>query len=217
MNDCDTIARYTFTGLLLLLTSCFDKDPEIAPADYFPLPDNRTWTYQRLIGDGNDDSSDKVFDTLHLYVAGDTLVEGRSYKQIMNRNGNTDKVVRKEGTQYFGRDHELYGGYTHEYMFLDLGKKAGDSWFYIKYGGSYKTEYVIKATDATHTIHGKVYTGVIEVEVNYYYATAPDQFEYRFSATHYYANGVGEIYNFYPHQSSFHFGDLSTLLISYEK
>jgi hypothetical protein len=153
-----------------------------------------------------------IHDTLVFRVHGDTVVEGKSYRKIIDQNGIVDKIVRVEGTKYYGRSHELYSGFSDEYMFLDSGKPPHSSWTYLKAGGG-KTQYVIRARSTKHNISGIQYEGVIEVEVNYYSESSPGLYTYWLTSLHYYAEGLGEIYNHYPYPVSGFYADSNSILI----
>ncbi len=199
----DTKWSLAFFALLSiqLLVSCEHQSilPE-KPKDYFPLSDNFQLSYlKENIFEGENETVWSS-DTVTFTVLGDTLVEGLVYKK-MNNNAfrMLDKIVRNEGSRYFGRNHELYGGFSHEYMFLDINAPVDSSWVYIKDNGNTKTEYVVKAVNATHTVNGIEYKDVIKLDVNYYNNyTDGINFELWLSSKHYYANGIGEIYAYYP-------------------
>jgi hypothetical protein len=202
--------------LLFTLSGCGPEENDVQPAggDFFPLTEGSRWNYQRWVSNALDDDS-SIMDTLQLTIGATVTVDEKVYTEIVDGDGITDKLIRVEGSKYYGRDHELYFGYTHEYLFLDTEKSAGESWSYLKDDGNTKTEYIIKSTNATHTIFGKSYQDVIEVQVNYYTRTTENEYEFSFSVMHYYAKGAGEIYSYYPYPSLF-FGDVSALLIPME-
>jgi hypothetical protein len=198
----------------LLLAACDDRDIQpTTSADYFPLNSGQEWHYQRWVDNLPADASKNIWDTLKLAVAGDTVVEGKTYKIIADEAGNIDKIVRKEGAQYLGRHHELYGDFSHEYVFLDLNKSVGESWSYLKDGGTTKTEYTILSKNANHTVSGVEYNNVIEVKVDYYNITITGDFELWVTAVHHYADGVGEIYHYYPYPVSLVFGNISGYIV----
>jgi hypothetical protein len=196
--------------LILTLSSC--EEPTEPGPGYFPLKENHQWTYQRWIGSGTN-STENIWDTLTLRVQGNVIMEGKSYAQLVDKNGNVDKLLRTDGSKYYGRNHELYrDGFSHEYVFLDVSKQPGESWSYDKDDGHSKTEYVIRSKNATHVIDGATYKEVIEVQVNYYQPT-PDGDELWVTALHYYARGAGEIYSYYPYPVSLVHGDISAFLV----
>lgn len=203
-------ARNSRTGLGLLpiiliqmLYSCYDHEIAIkVPPDYFPLSENSRADYMKEYL-SNADQTVWGSDTVMLTVSGDTLIDGLTYKKIRNEYGILEKVVRCEGSKYFGRNHELYDWFSKEYLFLDTSVPANGTWEHIKNDGQNKTEYVVKEVNATHVVNGVEYKDVIKVEVNYYDKyTDGGNFEFRYSTKHYYANGVGEIYAYYPSPAS---------------
>lgn len=201
-RDNKTKWSLAFFALLLiqLMISCETQPvlPEI-PKDYFPLSDNFHLNYLKENIFNGETETVWASDTMTFTVLGDTLVEGIAYKKIINDFGILEKIVRKEGFRYFGRNHELYGGFSHEYMFLDTKVPADSSWVYIKDNGNTKTEYVVKEVNASYTVNGIEYKDVIKLDVNYYnnYGDGVN-FELWLSSKHYYANGIGEIYAYYP-------------------
>jgi len=200
--------------LLSVLFSC-DSEAPIEPksGDYFPLAEGQTWNYQRWIAFDGDST---ILDTLRLEIKETVTFDGKSYAKIIDQHGSTDKLLRVEGSKYYGRDHELYSdGYKHEYLFLDTGKTPGEKWSYLKDDNTTRTEYVIKAVHTTHSFLGKQYDHVIEVQVDYYYKDIDGNFQHSFSVIHFYAPGVGEIYSYYP-SPSFGHGDLSSFLMPLE-
>ena len=183
-----------------LLVSCEHTGilPE-TPQNYFPLSDNFQLNYLKENFFDGENEAVWFSDTVTFTVSGDTLVEGLAYKRVINDFGFLDKIVRKEGSRYFGRNHELYGGFSHEYMFLDVKAPLDSSWVYLKNNGNMKTEYVVTAVNANHTVNGIEYKDVIKLDVNYYTNyTDGVNFELWLSSKHYYANGIGEIYAYYP-------------------
>ncbi len=186
--------------LIQMLLACTEHDisPETSK-EYFLLDDHTQLDYLMEYISTGDNETIWYSDTVTLTVLGDTLVEGISYKKIVNEYGFLEKIVRNESTQYFGRNHELYGGFSNEYMFLDTKVRVDSSWDYIKDGGNTKTEYVVKKAGANLTVNGVEYKDVIELDVNYYNNyTDGINLELWLSAKHYYAKGIGEIYAYYP-------------------
>jgi hypothetical protein len=202
--------------LIILFTtqeSCEEESVPIQSGSYFPLDEGKEWEYVRWIRVGLDEPPGFIMDTLSLHVGYEVKVDGRTYKSIVDPEGNVDKLVRVEGSKYLARQHELYqNDYSHEYVFLDTDKAVGESWAYIKDGGYSKTKYTIEAKRATHTYNGLVYKNVIKVRVNYYYRDVDGNFEHAHTVFHYYAPGVGEIYNFYPYPISSRYGDVSSFI-----
>jgi hypothetical protein len=211
----NSINAVLFATCLAFVCSCADESLDPIDDSYFPLRENSEWVYQRSLSLGNEDLPN-LLDTLVFRVHGDTVIGGKSYKRIMDQDGLVEKIVRKEGTRYYGRSHELYSGFSEEYMFLDSGKPEGSSWTYLKDGGR-KTEYVIKARNMRHNIFGTQYDGVIEVEVNYYLETSPGIYTYWLTSQHYYANGSGEIYNHYPYPVSGFYADSHASLMQLKR
>jgi len=212
MNLTHFIRKIIFAVItVIVLWSCEETTFPQGQSDYFPLETNRAWTYQRWLVSTGDEQTTWVLDTLRFRVTGDTLIQGHVYKKILNHAGYVEKVVRSEGSRYYGRRHELYTGFSDEYVFLDADKPAGSAWEYFKSEGT-KTEYVIKTKNAHHTISGKVYEDVIEVEVNYYFQEQPGVYRYWLTSLHYYAKGAGEIYNHYPYPVSGYYANLESFL-----
>jgi hypothetical protein len=205
-------AHISRTGLGLLsfiliqfLYSCCDHEITVTP-DYFPLSDNSSAHYQKEYLSMHDHTIWATH-TVTLNVSSDTLIDGLTYKKIENEHGILEKVVRHEGNKYFGRNHELYGGFSKEYLFLDTSVPVNGTWEYIKDGGQTKTEYVVKEVNASHVVNGVEYKQVIKVEVNYYDSYNDGvNLEFRYSTKHYYANHIGEIYAYYPEYASNVFG-----------
>ncbi len=219
MKMTNPILRTTlFVSIALAIASCDESEPRIISdsGNFFPLEDGRQWTYQRKLISTGEDGMVWVLDTLELKINGDTLVDGQRYKKIVTDEGEIQKIVRNEGSKYFGRNHDLYLGYSHEYMYLDTALPVGSSWSYLKDGGATKTEYIITAKNSTQVFFDKVYTEVIEVEAVYYDLTTPTSYSVRYSTKHFYAKGVGEIYYFYPYPASFFYADLAGFIMDSE-
>ncbi len=206
-------------GLILISLGCENDD--ISPravADYFPLEENAGANYLKEYVSTGDELTIWWTDTLMLKVSGDTLIDGLYYKRIMTQYGTLEKVVRSEGSRYFGRNHELYGGFSREYMFLDASLPAGSKWEHIKDEGLTKTEYIIEEVNSTYVVRGIEFKDVIKVKVNYYDAyTDGETLVYKYSAEHVYANGIGEIYAHYPYPASGVFSDLKISILSSSK
>jgi hypothetical protein len=200
--------------LVQILHSCYDHEiAVIEPPDYFPLSESSSADYLKEYL-STADQTIWASQTVTLTVSGDTLIDGLTYKKIRNEFGILEKVARREGNKYFGRNHELYGGFSKEYLFFDADVPANGTWEHIKNDGQTKTEYVVKEVQATHVVNGVEYKDVIKVEVNYYDKyTDSVNFEFRFSTKHYYANHVGEIYAYYPYPASGMFSDLNISIL----
>jgi hypothetical protein len=198
-----------------LFYSCDDQGIIVKiPTDYFPLMEGTQAVYVKEFSSISDEAEIWGSDTTTLTIRGDTLIEGITYKKILNEYGSLEKVVRRQGGQYFGRNHELYGGFSKEFLFLDTSVPVNGSWEHVKNEGRYKTEYVVTEVNATHIVHGVEYKNVIKVEVNYYEKLAGDSnFELLYSAKHSYANGVGEIYAYYPYPASNMFSNLKISIL----
>jgi len=197
---------------IIILSGCNSEEPvqPLQAGDYMPLTPGTEWQYQRWVVTP-DQNQPVSLDTAIIKITEETAIDGKMYAVFTDRFGMTDKAVRVENSQYFGRDHEMYVGLTHEYMFLDTEKLPGDSWSYIKNDGATKTEYVVKAKGTSFDVLGTTYEDVIEMQVNYY-SRVGDEYEKKFSAVHVYAKGVGEIYTYYP-VSPDTFGELVAYLI----
>jgi hypothetical protein len=200
-------------AILAFLTSCSDENVGTQES-FFPLENNSTWAYQHWMIMHDENATRSIIDTLELHVAGDTIVEGISYKMISRKDGTIDKLVRREGRRYFGRHHELYGTFTKEYLFLDTSVPIGGSWSHVKTDAYItRTEYIITGKNTHRDIGGKKYTDVIEVKVNYYY-TELEQEVLWLTAIHYYSKDGGEIYNYYPYPVSNLYADSESILLS---
>lgn len=163
--------------------------------DFFPMTENKQWEYVHTYLD--EDSSLTFSEILTLKIDEDTVIDDKTYKQFVDEKGIVVKVARREGSQYFGRNHELYGGFSHEYMFLDTAVEIGGSWSYLKNEGNTKTEYIVKELHDLYTVSGVEFKNVLEIETNYY-ELKDDEFIFTLSSKHFYAKGLGEVYSFYP-------------------
>ena len=147
-----------------MLYSCYDHEINVTePPDYFPLSESSSADY---VKEYLNTAEQTIWAKLQvtLTVSGDTLIDGLSYKKIINEFGLLEKVARREGNKYFGRNHELYGGFSNEYLFFDADVPANGTWEHIKNEGQTKTEYVVKEVQATHVVNGVEYKDVIKVE-----------------------------------------------------
>lgn len=203
--------------LVMLFGACSEDDPKVASlTDYFPLDQGLEWKYSRTLLNG--DAGPMDMGEIEFRIEGDTMIENKLYTRFIDTQfGFIEKSVRKEGSKFFGRNHELYGGFTHEYVFLDTEIASGSSWEYFKFDGAIKTEYVVKSVDASHTVNSVQYDNVLKLEVNYYDRVNPGEYKLNYTVVHMYAKGVGEIYSFYPYPASGFFGDLRTELISIKR
>lgn len=207
-------------GLISLCCSChYESISPNEKADYFPLEDKSQTNYLKEYGNMvADETSIWWSDTVTLTVSGDTVIDGLSYKIITTQFGWIEKVVRREGSRYFGRNHEMYGGFSWEYLFLDTSLPVGSTWEHIKNQGQTKTVYVVEEVNSTHVLNGVKYKDVIKLNVNYYDTYTEDEsFEYRYSVVHYYANGIGEIYAYYPYPASGAYSDLKISILPNSK
>jgi hypothetical protein len=146
-------------------------------------------------------------------IKGDTLIESLNYRKVIDKYGNLAKVIRKEGSKYYGRNHELYGGFSKEYLFLDDNAGLNSGWKHFKNDSTTLTEYRVTAVNSTITLNGVDYHDVMKMEVSYYYKGDRD-FVLSYSTLHYYAKGIGEVYTSYPYPS-YMYGDLDIFLLKY--
>jgi hypothetical protein len=208
---------------LILIISCSENDADKSeiPADsrgnFFPLHENKEWQYEKRFFSIDEDSTLLNTQVFTETVDGDTVLDQMSYKVIVNENGSLVKIVRQEGTKFFGRNHELYGGFSHEYQFLDNAALDGETWSYLKDDGNTRTEYVVKQIHPKLTIGTSTFSKVLEVEANYYDKNADDTFALRYSTKHFYADGIGEVYAYYPYPASNSVGDLHVILVGYQE
>jgi hypothetical protein len=209
---------FTAISVLFLATSLFSCDsdePAIrASDDFFPLTENSHWKYKYRHFFTDPDGNSKPYYTIvnTMRVQGDTTVENKTYKKFVNDIGGLARIVRQEGSRYFGRIHGMYGGFSHEYMFLDTTVPLNGTWSYLQDEGIPKIEYRVKALHARHSINGNLFWDVTEVEVTYYTMNGAT-LEPRLTTRHYYAKGVGEIYAYYPAHASGRYSDLDISLV----
>jgi hypothetical protein len=199
--------------LSTVLINCDDKEKIEIDGDYFPMKENSEWQYLWEFFSTDDDHTFWGSDTVRNSIKGDTIFEGITYKKVVDQNENLVKVLRKQGGKYYGRNHELYSGFTNEYLFLDEEASLNSSWRHYKNDSSFVTEYKVKALNATRTYNNVEYHNVMELEVNYYYREG-EEFVLSYSTLHDYVKGVGEIYASYPYPSMI-YGDLLISLLKY--
>jgi hypothetical protein len=196
--------------LVISLFSCDSDDPAATADSFFPLAENSRWVYEyqyffTMEGERKPPYHTKI---TTIRVQGDTTLEGKTYKKFVDDAGTLIKIVRQEGSRYFGRNHELYTGFSHEYMFLDTAVPPNGTWSYIKDDGASKTEYKVKALHARYNFNGNLFLNVVEVEVTYHITNDGVTLEPWLSTKHYYAKGIGEIYAYYPPPLSGVYSDL---------
>ena len=195
-----------------LFVSCDEGETIELSGNYFPLQENALWEYTRKVS-----SLDKVTpgwtDTVSNRIKGDTLIESLLYKKVVDKYDNLVKVVRKEGSKYFGRNHELYGGFSKEYLFLDDNVDFNSGWKHFKNDSTTVTEYKVIAVNSTETLNGVYYHDLMKMEVSYYYLSGKE-FVLSYSTLHYYAKGIGEVYTSYPYPS-YVYGDMDIFLLKY--
>jgi hypothetical protein len=165
MNSLKSQFSWVLSLVLFALLSCESQEPGVkVTGDYFPLEEGRKWTYlSKTNAQGT-----TISEELTLHIKGDTTFDGKTYKKFINEHGMLEKVVRKEGSKYFGRNHEMYGGFTHEFMFLDTDAPINTGWEYLKFDGLFKTVYRITDVVASETINGVSYENVLKLEAKYY-------------------------------------------------
>jgi len=193
--------------LIGLLAQC--HEPNIANRDYFPLNENTDWEYLHQYFATDDNKSFLWADTVKLTIKGDTVLDGITYKKVVDDLSAINKALRKEGNKYYGRNHELYAGFTNEYLFLDEDATLNTTWTHDKGNGN-RTVYTVEAVNSSRTYNGTTYPDVMELKVEYFIG---DDLHYK--TQHYYARGVGEIYAFYPYPSSLTYSDLDVSLLHY--
>ena len=204
--------------IFLLISCCLmvncDEDQSIEiERDYFPLLENSGWEYLHEFFSTADGSAFPVSDTLINFIKGDTIFDGLNYKKVVDQDGNVLKVIRKQDKKYYGRNHELYLGFTQEYLFLDEGAAPNSSWRHYKNDSTSLTEYKVLSVNSIRTFNGVEYHNVMELEVNYYYREGTE-FLLNYSTSHYYAKAVGEIYAYYPYPALM-YCDVKVSLLKY--
>ncbi len=182
-------------------------------ADYFPMAENSQWKYLRKLFSNDDPATLSWSDTTINLLKGDTTIEDLDYKKVVDPHGSLVKVLRKEDGKYYGRNHELYGGFSKEYLFLDDNATLNTTWRHYKNDSTNVTEYTVKSLNSSRTFNNIEYQSVMEIEVNYYYQDG-EEYVLNYSTLHYYANGIGEIYAYYPYPSLM-FGDLDISLLKF--
>lgn len=215
-----TFAKFLVLAIVchVVLLSCENHSiSPLIPPDYYPLTEGIELNYYQENSLTGDPSEIWSSDTVQVTISKDTIIEGIKYKRVLNNFGRLEKFVRREGTQYFGRQHEFYGLFTPEYMFLDTSVPVNGTWEHIKDDGHTKTEYVVSAKYSKQTINGVEYNDVIELDVNYYndYDDGVTM-KMLYTAKHFYANGVGEIFTYYPYPASGMFSNVTYSLLPKE-
>ena len=202
----------TLIALLgVLLIQC-DETEKIEPETeegYFPMKENTEWSYLHELFTSGYHSAD----TAQNFIKGDTTIEGLTYKLIVDQYGILVKVIRKEDGKYYGRNHDLYAGFSNEYLFLDDNAALNTIWRHYKNDNTTLTEYKVTALNSSRTFNNIEYHSVMEIEVNYYYKEN-DEYVLHFSTLHYYEKGTGEIYAYYPYPSKM-YGDLHISLLKF--
>lgn len=208
-KNLQTALLISISSSLTFLSACERNEPHPSSQDtvedYFPLAENSGWEY--IAESYNLDKGELIgSDTILLRVMGDSTISGKTYKVLRGQNtkGSTGfypqtKLVRKEGSAYFGIHQDLYSEATEEYKFLDEDLPENSSWEFLK-SDTQKTEYMIVAKNSSKTIKDIQYHHLIEVAVNYY-VKQENEWVKSFSIQHVYAKGTGEIYAYYPYPS----------------
>ena len=80
--------------LVQMLYSCYDHEINVTePPDYFPLSEGSSADYVKEYLNTADQTIWATY-TVTLTVSGDTLIDGLSYKKIINEFGLLEKVAR---------------------------------------------------------------------------------------------------------------------------
>ncbi|HYF03096.1 MAG TPA: hypothetical protein VEC36_06960 [Patescibacteria group bacterium] len=144
---------------MLLLGSCDDETatnptPQNA-VNYFPLTYGSTWTYEL--------TTDGVSSTTKDSITGDTLINGRSYVNILSYTAGTTpysytESYRKNGDTIFIR-HENTD-------LITLIGRSGSMWRETITADNYenKTTYSVVHSGVTHTVEGTTYSDAIHVK-----------------------------------------------------
>jgi hypothetical protein len=222
-----TLPKIQTLMLCLLLIACSEDEPKVKEppveeppvveeeddADvFFPLKEDKEWTYVYAYYSGDSTFQDAT--TITLRVEGDSVVENLTYKRLVDQNDRLVKIIRKEDSKYYGRNHELYGGFRHEFMFLDMDKNPGETWSYLKDEGSTKTEYIVKALHDEYLLGETSFNNVLEIQANYY-NLIEENYVLKLSTKHLYAKGLGEIYAYYPNPGADFHEHLNISIIGY--
>ena len=106
--------------LVQILYSCYDHEINVTePPDYFPLSESSSADYVMEYLNTADQTIWATY-TVTLTVSGDTLIDGLSYKKIINEFGLLEKVARREGNKYFGRNQSYTAGFQRNICFSML-------------------------------------------------------------------------------------------------
>jgi hypothetical protein len=205
----------TCTIFLSIVLSCNSTDPSPVN-DYFPLTEGFSWKY-KVMTDCECDCPCAGFEDLMqqlqyfntMTVKGDTVLDGKSYKQIRNRDGWTFKFMRREGEAYYER-----GYYGDEFKILDASLPVGGSW--KQTGFDWEIVSTIRSVRKTFKINNKLYRNVIELENALYHTNsgAIDDCA-KITTFSYYAPGLGEVYMYRPYnRCTYYSGDTHNYLVS---
>ncbi len=217
--NAETMRAITLTLIALLsplLIQCVENE-RIEPnteEGYFPMKENSEWSYSYKIFQVGDHTTLSLSDTTRYFIKGDTTIEGLTYKMVVDQYGILEKVIRMEEGKYYGRNHELYGSFSNEYLFLDDNATLNTVWRHYKNDNTTLTEYKVTALNSSKTFNSIAYDSVMEIQVNYYYKEN-GEYILDYSTLHYYAKGIGEIYAYYPFPSMV-YGDLDISLLKFK-
>ncbi len=195
-----------------LFVGCDEGEKVEMRGDYFPLQENARWEYAQKYS-SSDHSTMAWWDTAVNVIKGDTLIESLKYKKVVDIDGNLIKVIRKQGGKYYGRNHDLYIGFSKEYLFLDDNARLNAGWKHFKNDSTTLTAYKVIAVNSTVTFNDVEYHDVMKMEVSYSYFR-DNEFVLIYTILHYYAKGIGEVYTSYP-SPSYVYGDLDIFLVKY--
>src|SRR5690242_10101834 len=114
-----SLTLITLLGILLIQCDETERiEPEMEQG-YFSMKENAEWSYLQELYTAGDPTALISTDTTQNFIKGDTIIEGLTYKMVVDEYGILVKVIRKKDGKYYGRHHELYGTFTKEYLFLD--------------------------------------------------------------------------------------------------
>lgn len=195
-------------SILFMFMSCDTGESPINRfGDFYPMKRDATWQY---ISEWSCEYSacDSEYPNWFQYVWEDTVIHGRTYTPI---RGPYDvvRMARREGNKYY--EWNIYE--NQEYLFLDAGLSAGESW--IKSEGEYwKTEIFSENSLNVLSVKGKQYHDVIVMREETIYDDG--SYSYTYLTHRYYARDIGEILSVSPGVPNTYFYGTKFSLYKYE-
>jgi hypothetical protein len=196
---------FALFSICVIAISCGKDDPDpvspIATKPYSNTNDGSNWIYDVRTLNTTTSATDTTYDTSRV-VAGDTLINAKTYKKIDHYNGASRSYTNVTGNDYYQFQSVALLDTSIEALYLKDNANVGDNWqqdLTVDPGLGVPIPFTLKYTilekGVSRTVYGITYNDVISVKTEVTSSALPGAITS--DIRNYYARDIGLIESYY--------------------